>query len=405
MTGFVFQDARGRGFSRRVSLRDAQAGIDAACPPLSPRPVPLAGAVGLCLAAPVIAPGDWPPADRAARDGVAIDAADSLGAGSYTPIPLIGARELSSGDPLPPGTNAVLPVEALLRSSGGVEAVEAVPPGAGVERRAAALSAGASALPVGRVLRPSDLGLLAGLGLRLVTAHPPPRVRILLVGGPRGGEGEALGLMLAALVRRDGGVPDVLGPVSTDADGRVAADALRAACDDGGADLVLTAGRTGVGVDDVAPLALAAAGRVAWHGVALRPGDSAGLGAVGAVPVLLLPGEPMACWSAYALLGARAVRRRAGLGVTDFVGAGLGRAVTAVTARKLVSEIGSVDLHRVRFIGDGRGDGRGGDRVEPVASPVVPGLAALARADGVVVCPADSEGVPAGATVQVHILV
>lgn len=388
MTGFEFQDVRGRGFSRRMALLDAQAAIDAACPPGMPRLVPVGEARGLCLAAPVTAPGDWPDADRAARDGMAINAADSLGAESYNPISLPLAWELSAGEPLPPGTNAVLPVDATLRSPVGVEAVEGLPPGAGVERRAAALSAGAHLLPLARALRPSDLGLLSGLGVRAVLAHPSPRVRILLLGGPRTG-GEALGAMLSELVRRDGGLPERRGPVPADADAVV--EALRAASVDGGADLVLTAGRTGVGGDDVAPVALAAAGRVDWHGVALRPGDSTGFGDVGGVPVLLLPGEPMACWSAYAVLGTRAVRGRGGRSVD-----GLGRAVAAVTARKLVSEIGSVDLHRVRFTEDGR--------VEPLASPMTPGLAALARADGVVISPAESEGVPAGATVQVWLL-
>jgi molybdopterin molybdotransferase len=156
-----------------------------------------------------------------------------------------------------------------------------------------------------------------------------------------------------------------------------------------GADLILTAGRTGVGADDVAPLALAQAGILALHGVALRPGDSAGMGEAGGVPVVLLPGEPMACWTVYGMLGGRAVRRMAERSEETPLAA-----VTVVTARKLVSEIGCVDLYRVRFTADGR--------IEPVASPAILGLAALARADGYVVIAADSEGVREGATVTMR---
>ncbi len=294
---------------------------------------------------------------------------------------------MSAGDPLPPGADAVLPFEAAFRQPGWVEAVEAVAPGAGVERRGAAAQAqvttGASPLlATGRVLRPSDIGLLAAFGVASVMASPPPRVRVLLVGGPRSGA-ECLGAMLAALVRRDGGAPEVVGPLP--ADPALVAAALRGA----GADLILTAGRTGVGVDDVAPLALAQAGSLALHGVALRPGDSAGMGEAEGVPVILLPGEPMACWTAYEMLGGRAARRVAERPEETPLAA-----VTVVTARKLVSEIGCVDLYRVRFTADGR--------IEPVASPAISGLAALARADGYVVIAADSEGVPEGATVTMR---
>ncbi|RJF84745.1 molybdopterin biosynthesis protein [Azospirillum cavernae] len=382
MSGSFF-DVRGRGFRRRTSLSTAQDWVDQRCAPRPTVATPLADAIGLRLAAPFFAPHDWPDCDRAARDGFALAAADSLGAGSYNPIPVPLARAVSAGDPLPPGADAVLPFEAAFRQPGWVEAVEAVAPGAGVERRGAAAQAGASPLlATGRLLRPSDIGLLAAFGVASVMASPPPRVRVLLVGGPRSGA-ECLGAMLAALVQRDGGAPEVVGPLP--ADPALVAAALCGA----GADLILPAGRTGVGADDVAPLALAQAGTLASHGVALRPGDSAGMGEAEGVPVILLPGEPMACWTVYEMLGGRAVRRMAGRTEETPLAA-----VTVVTARKLVSEIGCVDLYRVRVTADGR--------IEPVASPAIPGLAALARADGYVVIAADSEGVPEGATVTMR---
>ncbi len=381
MNGF-FSDVRGRGFSRRASLATAQSWVDQRCAPRPPVATPLAEAVGLRLAAPFLAPQDWPDGDRAARDGFALAAADSLGAGSYNPILLPQARAVSAGDPMPPGADAVLPFESASCAHGVVETVEAVAPGAGVERRGAAARAGTPLLSAGRVLRPSDVGLLTGFGVESVAVSPPPRVRVLLVGGPRSGA-ESLGAMLEALIRRDGGRAELVGPLS--AESAVVAQALRGA----GADLILTAGRTGVGVDDVAPLALAEAGRVALHGVALRPGDSAGLGEAAGAPVILLPGEPMACWAAYEMLGGRAARRMAGRSGESPL-----PAVAVVTARKMVSEIGCVDLHRVRLAADGR--------IEPVASPAIPGLAALARADGFVEIPAESEGVPEGATVTMR---
>ncbi|MBP2295614.1 molybdopterin-binding protein [Azospirillum rugosum] len=375
-------DVRGRGFPSRAALGDVQRWIDARSAPPAPESVPLAEAAGRVLTAALVAPGDWPPADRAARDGVAVASADTLGAGSYNPVPLLNAVAVSAGDPLPAGTDAVLPVEAVQMDAGLKEALGSVAPGEGVERRGDGLRAGAVLLEAGRVLRPQDLGLLAALGVGEVPVAARPRVRILLVGGPRSGP-EALGAMLAALVARDGGVAELVGPLPADR------GALAAALAAPGADLLLLAGRSGVGEDDVAPLALADAGTLVAHGVAMRPGDSAGIGLAAGMPALLLPGEPMAGFAAYELLAGRAVRRSAGHDP-----ALPHRRIEAPTTRKLVSEIGCVDLYRVRFTADGA--------VEPVASPALPGLAGAVRADGFVLIPAESEGFPAGSSVTVQ---
>lgn len=380
-------DVRGRGFSSRAALSVMEGWIDATVGPLPPRAVPLAAiaatlAEGPVLAEPVSAPGDWPSADRAARDGVAVASSDTLGAGSYNPVPLPGAVTVAAGEPMPPGTDAILPVECIQTDGPFVEALNSVAPGDGVERRGEGLRAGTVLLKAGHRLRPQDLGLFAALGIDVLCVGARPRVRIVLAGGPRSGP-ETLGAMLAALVARDGGVAELVGPLPADR------AALAAAYAAPGADLLISAGRTGVGEDDVAPLALADAGMLALHGVALRPGDSAALGTAGGVPAVLLPGEPMACLTAYELLAGRAVRRLAGRDP-----ALPHPAVPAVAVRKLVSEIGCTELYRVRRTVDGL--------VEPVASPHRPGLAGAVLADGFVLIPAESEGVPAGAAVTLR---
>lgn len=378
-----FYDVRGRGFPRRAPLADGWDWIDRRVAVPAARVLPVADCGGLRLADAVMALGDWPPADRAAVNGYAVAAADTLGAGSYNPVPLTAAVAVSAGDPLPAGCDAVIPYEAAQAAGPFIEAIDAVAPGSGVERQGAWTAAGNALLPAGRRLRPGDLGLLAAVGHDTVSVLPAPRVRILIAGGPRAGAPEQLAAMLAALVGRDGGGVEAVEVVPADL------DAVAEAFARPGADLILSAGRTGTGPDDVAAPALARAGRIDLHGIAMRPGGSAGLGVVGAVPILLLPGEPMAALAAYELLAGRAVRRAAGL-PADLPHA----TVRAVTARKLVSEIGCLDLHRVRLDGDGR--------VEPVASPGWPGLAAAARAGGFVLIGADSEGVPDGVPVTMY---
>lgn len=377
-------DVRGRGFSRRTALADAARWIDARTAPLPAETVPLAAAAGRVLAVDVAAPSDRPAAGRAARDGVAVRAEETLGAGAYAPVLLTAgaATPVAAGQPLPPGMDAVLPVEAAQSSPLGVEVLAPLAAGDGVERRGEEVRAGAPLLPAGRMLRAQDVGLLAALGCDGIAVVRRPWVRVLVAGGPRDGSPDADGPLLAALVARDGGLAEVRGPLPADR------AALAAALAEPGADVVLVCGRTGVGADDVAPLALADAGTLAIHGVALRPGDSAGLGLAGAAPAVLLPGEPAACLAAYDLLGARAVRRCAGLdGRPPYA------VVRRIAARKLVSEIGTAELYRVRLAADGG--------VEPLASAAVSGLAAAARADGFVLIPAESEGVAAGAPTNV----
>lgn len=378
MTQTRLPDVRGRGFPSRTSLADAVRWLDthtARLPAEDAAPAP-----GRVLAAGIAAPADLPPESRATRDGVAVRAEATLGAGGYNPILLDAGQAVpvSAGEPLPAGADAVLPVEAAQPSPLGIEVLDALPAGSGVERRGEQAPQGAPLLPAGRVLRPQDLGLLAVLGVGDVVVVRRPVVRILLAGGPRRGA-EADAAMLAALVERDGGRPERYGPHDR--------EALAAALGEPGADLVLVCGRTGLGADDVAPLALAEAGALHVHGVALRPGDSTGLGLVGTVPVVLLPGEPGACAAVYDVLAGRAVRRLAGR-PADRAGA----LVRVPAARKLVSEIGFAEVYRVRIVGGA---------AEPVASAAVPGLAAVARADGFVLIPAESEGVPAGAEVAV----
>lgn len=383
MPNTAFYDVRRRGFPRRAPLADGWDWIDRRVMPPAASILPVAECGGLRLADAVTALGDWPPADRAAVDGYAVAATDTLGAGSYNPVSLTAAIAVSTGDLLPAGCDAVIPYEAAQAIGPFIEAIDAVAPGSGVERQGAWTAAGSPLLPVGRLLRPGDLGLLAAVGHEIVSVLPAPRVRIVIAGGPRAGAPEQAAAMLVALIRRDGGGVEAVESVPADQ------NALAQAFTRPGADLILSIGRTGTGPDDVAAPALAQAGSIDLHGIAMRPGGSAGLGIAGAVPVLLLPGEPMAALAAYELLAGRAVRRAAGL-PADLPHP----TVRAVTARKLVSEIGCLDLHRVRLDGNGR--------VEPVASPGWPGLAATARADGFVLIGTDSEGVSDGVPVTMY---
>ena len=386
------EDVRLRGFPDRATLEDAQAWVDRHAGTLGAVDLPLGGASGRILAATLACPAPLPRADRAGIDGYAVRAADTVGASALGPLTLrladpsttvaAGAAALiAAGAALPAGADSILGFDSAQAAGPLLEVIAPVAEGAGVERAGQQLRAGAPLLPAGRRLGPADLALLASLGLSRLAVVAAPRVR-LIVAGPKGGAGalDADGPMLGALVARDGGVPAAA--ASTDL--RAALRTAPGACD-----LALVVGRTGTGADDEAPAALANAGRLERHGIALSPGGSAGLGAVGELPVLLLPGDPLACLAAYELLAGRLIRGLAGRGA-----ALPHRLVEGALVRKLVSTVGVTELCQVRLVGDA---------VEPIGVAEFGGLAAATRGDGFVLVPAALEGYPPGARVTVHL--
>ena len=359
-----------------LSLSDALARLLAPLAPLAAEDV--APALGRTLAGPLDAPA-WPPCARAAVDGWAVRAEATDGAGPYSPLPLtpgVAAFAVSAGDPLPAGCDAVVADEGVEAVAGTLLVVEATAPGAGVEA-AGADWPGGTLLSAGRTLDAAALAMLAVLGARTLSLVRRPRVRIVLTGDAPA-DGAA---MLSALVARDGGIADA---VRAPDDPAAIAAALA-----GDADLRLGTGGTGTGADDRTVEGLRAAGTVAAHGIGLRPGGTTAFGTVAGRPVVLLPGRPAAALAAYEMLAGAAVRRLAGR--AD------GRphpVVRAALARKVVSSAGDVDVVWVR---------RERDRAEPVAAGEGAGLLAVARADGFVVVPAGSEGLPAGAAVDLHL--
>ena len=268
--------------------------------------------------------------------------------------------------------------------------------GSEVERQASHAARGSVLLPASaRPLDAADIGLLAAAGLARVSVVGRPRVRCLLAAGrsieagqaPTAGEVyDANGPMLAALVGARWGRGGR--PAPHWARPRTALREARSAAP--GVDIVLVAGGTGPGSDDLAAAALTEAGVLAMHGVALRPGETAGAGRAGGVPVFLLPGPPADCLWAYELLAGRAIRRWPGAAPSCRM-----RVETLRVARKIVSEVGMMEVCPVRR--------RGGGEVEPMPSFAEAGLAAAAHADGFVLVPEASEGYPQGAAVTVYL--
>jgi molybdopterin molybdotransferase len=403
-------DVRMRGFRDRAEVADLLALIDRRTAALPAEGVALADAAGRLLAAAVASDVAVPAFDRAAMDGYALRGSETFGAGPYNPLqlsvvgvslpgrPFAGrlppgqAVRIMTGAPLPAEADAVLQAEAAEEADGVLTIRGAVTPGRHVGRRGEDIEPGTVVLPAGRVLRPQDLGVLASIGVGRVEVVRRPRVAVLVTGDellPCGSRPEGCrivdsnSVMLAALVRRDGGEP-VVGAIIPDR-----ADAVREAITGCDADLLLISGGSSVGQEDHAPRVVAELGELPIHGVALRPASPTGLGFVGGRPVFLLPGNPVSCLCAYDLFAGRAVRRLGGRPPALPY-----RTVALPLAHKIVSAVGRVDYVRVRLVGD---------RVEPLAVSGAALLSTTTRADGFVLVPADSEGAGPGETVVVYV--
>jgi molybdopterin molybdotransferase len=111
------------------------------------------------------------------------------------------------------------------------------------------------------------------------------------------------------------------------------------------------------------------------------------MGRLGGHFVFLLPGNPVSCLCAYDFFAGRAIRALGGRD-RDWPY----RRLTARLSRKLVSVVGRVDYARVQI---------SGACAEPLAISGASVLSSVTRADGFVIVPADSEGYPQGAEVEV----
>lgn len=282
-------------------------------------------AAGRVLAEPINLDRDEPPVARSAMDGYAVRSADgtqprrivgSVYAGTAD-LPSVGpgqAAEVMTGGSIPPGADAVIPVEMTRRE--GAELLVQEAPAAGQHLRAAGEMGrrGRIVLHAGRRLRAGDLGIAAAVGAEPLPVRARPRVTLLSTGDevvpwtaqPASHQVRDSNRLSAALRLQEfgaellhhGHVPD--DPVQLER-------ALRAAL--AASDLVVTIGGVSMGQKDFLPGVLAQLGvREIVHGVAIQPGKPVWIGRGADAWVLGLPGNPVSSFVILELFGRRLIR-------------------------------------------------------------------------------------------------
>lgn len=235
-----------------------------------------------------------------AMDGIAIKAQMTLGAGETTPVYLQQGMciPVDTGDPLPAGCDAVVMHEDCIESEDGILLREAAVPWQHVRQIGEDLSAGDMILPSYVEIEPAVIGALLAGGVRTIEVLAKPRVGILPTGDeivppeqdPREGEiMEFNSAVFCAMLERWGAEGFVY-PVVKDDPARIQTALARASEE---CDMVLLCAGTSAGRDDGSAAAIRALGEVCTHGVAIRPGKPAVLGAIGTVPVVGVPGYPV----------------------------------------------------------------------------------------------------------------
>ena len=212
-------------------------------------------------------------------------------------------QRVEVGQPMPPDTDSVAPFDAVKVTDGSAEALVTINPGDGV------LPAGGDcdpAIPLRRAgerLRMTDIAAFAAAGIARVTVREP-RVRVL----PLRGSGiiNAAARLVAGDIERRGGAARL------DDAGRDLGAVLGAE----NADAIVVIGGTGNGRNDNSVQTLAREARLAVHGIALTPGETAALGFAGARPVLLLPGRLDAALAVWLMVGRRILERLAAATMT-----------------------------------------------------------------------------------------
>ena len=280
--------------------------------------VKLKALLGLALARPIIARCDLPRFDNSAVDGYALQLQDvpqsTNGTSPHPTWRVVGTAEagrpfnhpvrkaeavrILTGAYVPPGADAVVMQEHVMRRNNHLVIQRWPIPGQNVRRRGEDLRKGTRILKAGTLLRPQDIGLLAALGYREAPVYQRPIVAVLVTGNEVRPPGASLkpgqiyesnGAMLSALVQQAGAravrlgrVRDVFHPL---------VEKIRKGLT---YDILLISGGVSVGEKDFVRRAARRCGikPIFWQ-VNIKPGMPLFFGTRGRTLVFGLPGNPV----------------------------------------------------------------------------------------------------------------
>lgn len=384
--------------------------------PLGHEEVSIWDSLGRVLAEDVYSRVDVPPFDRSAMDGYAVRAEDLYGVDELRPgvLRVMGrsdpgswglrevgpgeAVEISTGAPLPPGSDSVVMVEHTRRRGDLVEIYRSVSPGENVVSTGSDIMAGELILRRCTQIGEREVGVLAAAGIDRIRVLRRPRVAVISTGGELVEPGRPLepgkiydvnSYTMGLALSRLGAEPVRLGIAGDDPEeiGSMIRRGLE------GFDMVILSGGTSAGLTDVTYKVLSEIGPpgIVVHGLKVRPGKPTVVAVSRSGKLVFgLPGYPSSALMIFDLLVRPVVEAMTcGSSRRPSVRARLSLRVEGARGRRALVPVSLVDA---------------GDRVAAYPLPSESGaIKALAQADGYVVVPEGVEFLAEGEEVHVNL--
>jgi molybdopterin molybdotransferase len=372
----------------------------------------LLDAGGRVLAEDMTAPWDMPRYSNSAMDGYAVRADDckpgtTLKVIDFVPAGGIASVEVTAGTavkimtgaPLPPGADAIVPVEDADDADRGVQIRQAVERGAHIRLKSEDVKAGECIIPAGTILRPAEIGMLASYGKVMVTVFRRVRVALLSTGDELAELGEMLTeekiinsntLALAAALRETGAEPIILGIARDNRESHMEKmlEGLQA-------DVLITSAGVSTGDRDFVRAVLEEMGAVfIFNRVDIKPGRPTTFGLMGAKPLFCLPGNPVSSMITYEELVRPALLKMMGHEriIKPLIEATLLSDLTKKRLGVLNFQRVSIEVRDGKYFASSSGDQNTGI------------LKTLVRADALALLPEDRDHFEAGDVVPIHLL-
>ncbi|CAN5394840.1 molybdopterin molybdotransferase MoeA [soil metagenome] len=272
--------------------------------------VPLAEAGWRVLATDLIATENHPPFAASTMDGYAVVAEDGspwrevLGvqkAGDVLAVEVTDgmAVKIMTGAPIPPGANAVVPVENTeVADDHVIINQEHVRDGENIRPIGVDVRIGDLLVPAGTRMGPAEIGLAAGMGHATLDVYRKPRVSVLTTGDELVEPGEPLGpgqirdsnrfSIITALIAEgadivwSGKAPDERGPLEALMRERIA-----------DSDILITSGGVSMGDLDLVKALLGEMATVHIQKLLMKPGKPLNFATAGDTLIFGLPGNPV----------------------------------------------------------------------------------------------------------------
>ncbi|MBE6500407.1 MAG: molybdopterin molybdenumtransferase MoeA [Methanobrevibacter thaueri] len=373
--------------------------------------IPVAEAYGRILFEDVYSRIDFPPFDKALKDGFAILSSDSFGASEETPKTLevvdfleAGSTsdkkvesgkciEISTGAAMPEGSDAVVMVEYAEKRDGEVDLLTSVTPTQDVASKGSDIGESSLILEKGDFLNPGKIGVLLSQGFETIEVYKKPSVGILSSGNEITLQGEEL---------EYGKIYDVNGGMIKNAAVSYGADAkfLGVMRDDyeevkekitkslKEVDILFCSGGTSAGLGDVLKHVLDELGQVHIHGISVQPGKPTIVGVINSKLIIGLPGNPVSALMIFNAFMAQPLSKLAGINKEFEMQKTKGK-----LTKRIHSQVGRMQYQLVKV---------NGDKIQPIFKDSG-AIFSLSTADGYVKIPKLIELVDKDEEVEVYL--